>query len=188
MSENADQKFSGDATVNTKKGVFCIDDSAQGVGLYRLETGARIRTFPVAITKTTRPRQIDLAEDCSVIISGSDHGIVYAFDRRTGDTIDQIQIHPGDWVQTVKATEINNVPVVLAARSRDVDSENEVVIWKRNCDQQHRQEGSKRSPHPTSMSMLKMVFQFLMFLATLAFIHQNWGKLYESAVKAVNMA
>jgi hypothetical protein len=179
--------FSGDATVNTKKGVFCVDDSAQGVGLYRLETGARIRTFPVAITKTTRPRQIDLAEDCSVIISGSDHGIVYAFDRRTGETIDQLRVHPDDWVQTVKAAEIHNVPVVLAARSRDVDGVNDVLIWKKNRDEQHRQEVSRRDRHPTGIITLRVILQLLMFLATLAFIHQNLGNLYKSASKVILM-
>ena len=120
-----------------------------------------------------------------MIISGSDHGIVYAFDRRTGETIDQLRVHPDDWVQTVKATEIHNVPVVLAARSRDVDGVNDVIIWQKNRDQRHRQEVSRRNHHLTGMSTLRVILQLLMFLATLAFIHQNLGNLYESASKAI---
>jgi hypothetical protein len=37
------------------------------------------------------------------------------------------------------------------------------------------------------MITLKVILQLLMFLATLAFIHQNSGKLYESASKAITM-
>jgi hypothetical protein len=39
-----------------------------------------------------------------VIISGSDHGVVYVFDQRTGETIDQLRIDHSDWVQTVKVS------------------------------------------------------------------------------------
>jgi hypothetical protein len=36
-----------------------------------------------------------------VIVSGSDHGIVYVFDRRSGERLDELQVDAGDWVQTV---------------------------------------------------------------------------------------
>lgn len=68
--------------------MFCLDDPLQGVALYRLDSGARIRTYAVAAKKTPRPRQVTFAEDCSVILSGSDHGAVYVFDRRSGQQID----------------------------------------------------------------------------------------------------
>jgi hypothetical protein len=92
---------SGDAAVNSRKGVFCIDEPGEGVALHRLDTGARIRTFPIAITRSQRPRQVCFAEDCSVIVSGSDHGVVYIFDRRSGYKLDELRIDPSDWTQTV---------------------------------------------------------------------------------------
>jgi hypothetical protein len=85
--------------------VFCLDDPLQGVGLYRLDSGARIRTYPVAAKKTPRPRQVTFAEDCSVILSGSDHGIVYIFDRRSGHTVDMLKA--GD--NRVQAMTVSNL-------------------------------------------------------------------------------
>ena len=48
-----------------------------------------------------RERQVVFAEDCSRIVIGSDHGIIYAFDRRTGNIADKLDMSEGGWVQTV---------------------------------------------------------------------------------------
>lgn len=94
--------FRGSADYNHRKGVFCVDDPFQGTVLYRADTEARIRTFEVKITKpATRPRQVCFADDCSSVVSGSDHGVVYVFDRRTGQITDMLHVDPSDWVQTV---------------------------------------------------------------------------------------
>lgn len=87
--------------MNIKKGVFCIDDPAQGAALYRLHSGARVKTYPVSVTRSMRERQVVFAEDCSLIVIGSDHGSVYVFDRRSGDVLDKLEISGGNWVQTV---------------------------------------------------------------------------------------
>lgn len=93
--------------VNARKGVFCIDDPCQGVGLFRLDTGTRIRTFPITVTKSQRPRQVSFAEECSVIVSGSDHGVVYLFNRRSGDMLDELNIGTDEWIQTVTVSAVN---------------------------------------------------------------------------------
>lgn len=98
---------SGDAAVNARKGVFCVDDPEQGVALYHLDTGARIRTFPIPVTKSRRARQVSFAEECSVVVSGSDHGVVYLFNRRSGDTLDELRIGNDDWIQTVTVSGFN---------------------------------------------------------------------------------
>lgn len=182
--------------MNVKKGVFCVDNSEEGVALYKLETGARVRTFPVAATKSKRPRQIDLAEDCSVIISGSDHGIVYVFDRRTGETIDQLRIDHSDWVQTVnvstkpvfsmkltqqQAAEIDNVPVIFAAKSRDVDGNNVVFVWKKNNDKHEKRKDERKQS--TFAAILVIIFQVMMLGATVAFVHQNFAGLLQEGVE-----
>ena len=92
---------SGNAQVNSVRGVFCIDDPAQGAALYRLDSGARVRTYPVAVKKGMRPRQVSFAEDCSTIVSGSDHGVVYIFDRRSGEIVDELEMGQDDWMQTI---------------------------------------------------------------------------------------
>lgn len=47
-----------------------------------------------------RPRQVTFAEDCSVILSSSDHGVVYIFDRRSGDVVDELKVG-NDRIQAV---------------------------------------------------------------------------------------
>ncbi|KAJ7242228.1 WD40-repeat-containing domain protein, partial [Mycena rebaudengoi] len=92
----------GDAGVNQRKGVFCIDDPFQGAALYRLDECRRVKTFGITMTKTFgRPRQVCFADDCTAIVSGSDHGIIYVFDRRTGEVIDRLRVDDQDWAQTV---------------------------------------------------------------------------------------
>ncbi|KAK0224273.1 hypothetical protein IW262DRAFT_1459337 [Armillaria fumosa] len=45
----------GNATVNAAKDVFGIDDPSQGVALYRVLDGAKVKTLPVMATKAPRP-------------------------------------------------------------------------------------------------------------------------------------
>ena len=69
--------------------------------MFRLGTGARVRTYPVATTKTSRCHQISFTQDCSQIVTGSDHGIVYVFDGRSGVVIDELKMDCDTWVQTI---------------------------------------------------------------------------------------
>ena len=50
---------------------------------------------------TMRIRSIAFHDGNSAIISGSDHGKVYIFDRRTGAVVDTIDVGIKDWVQSV---------------------------------------------------------------------------------------
>jgi hypothetical protein len=93
--------YRGNADINVRKNVFCIDDPAQGAALFRLQSGARVRTYPVAIKRTMRVRQVSFAEECSAIVIGSDHGTIYIFDRRSGDVIDELKMGTNGWIQTV---------------------------------------------------------------------------------------
>lgn len=92
--------YSGSAVINTKKQVYCLDNVTEGVTLARLDTGARIKTFPVAVKKKHRVRRVAFADDCSTIVSGSDHGTVYAFDRRSGEC-EELWIGSDAWTQTI---------------------------------------------------------------------------------------
>ncbi|KAJ7429427.1 quinon protein alcohol dehydrogenase-like superfamily [Mycena galericulata] len=71
------------------------------------------------------------ADDCSSVVSGSDHGVVYVFDRRTGAVTDTLRVDPNDWVQTVTATHVDGISTIVAARSRDWGGRNGIVIWRK---------------------------------------------------------
>ena len=92
--------------MNVQNNVFCIDNSAQGIVLYRLDSSSLQKTFPVKATTpegTAQPKQVALTE-CRAVISGSDHGVVYIFDWKTGDTINELTIQPGMSFQTVSVS------------------------------------------------------------------------------------
>ncbi|KAK0439267.1 uncharacterized protein EV420DRAFT_1486406 [Desarmillaria tabescens] len=66
----------GHAAVNTAKDVFGIDDPSQGIALYHVVDGAKI------------------------VMSGSDHGIIYVFERRDG-SVSKLTTEDTAWVQTL---------------------------------------------------------------------------------------
>lgn len=68
--------------------------------MYKLSTTDRLKTFDVPFTMR-RLRHVAFHDGHSAIITGSDHGKVYIFDRRTGDVIDTIDVGIKDWVQSV---------------------------------------------------------------------------------------
>ncbi|KAJ6451725.1 WD40-repeat-containing domain protein, partial [Mycena vitilis] len=95
----------GDVVVDVRKGVVCMDEPSSGVNLVRLDDRARVKTFPVAVTKQMRLRQVDLLEECKLIASGSDHGVVYVYDRRSGNIVDELRVDPCEWVQTIAVSD-----------------------------------------------------------------------------------
>ena len=82
-----------------------MDDPSSGTNLYRLDNRKRIKTFPVKVTKRKRVRQVTFSEGTTMLVSGSDHGIVYVFDRRNGEVLDELEVDSGEWVQTVTVSD-----------------------------------------------------------------------------------
>ncbi|KAE9393898.1 hypothetical protein BT96DRAFT_923807 [Gymnopus androsaceus JB14] len=148
------------------KGVFAIDDPAQGVGLYRMDC-TRLRTFPVKVHKTWRPRQICFGEDCKLIISGSDHGVVYVFDRRSGEAVDELTEGRNEWVQTVLATSIEGQSSIVAANSKDTEEGTDIVVWRKRLGRRANMESESRRRY------LSFFMQLVMIAATVGFIIQN---------------
>ncbi|KAJ7700188.1 WD40-repeat-containing domain protein [Mycena olivaceomarginata] len=119
----------GDIALDVRKGVLIMDEPSLGTNLYRLEDHTRVKTFPVAVTKQKRLRQVDFLEECKFIVSGSDHGIVYVFDRRSGEIVDELRVDPREWVQTIAAADCAGVSTIFAARSRDLVGSNKNFVW-----------------------------------------------------------
>ncbi|KAJ7775907.1 hypothetical protein DFH07DRAFT_766851 [Mycena maculata] len=121
-----------DIALDVRKGVLCMDEPSSGTNLYRLEEHKYMcmKTFPVAVTKRQRIRQVDFLDECKFIISGSDHGVVYVFDHRSGEIVDELRVDPHEWVQTVAAADCARVSTIFAAKSRDLGGSNEILVWR----------------------------------------------------------
>ncbi|RDB28137.1 hypothetical protein Hypma_001403 [Hypsizygus marmoreus] len=160
----------GNAAVNARRGVFCIDDPLQGAALYRLDSGARIRTYPVGMEKPPRPRQVTFAEDCSVILSGSDHGVVYVFDRRSGEVLDKLKVGD-DRIQATTATDIDETPFVLTAIAKGKGEASDIIVWQKNTD--NRVQRKVKGHFPETWDSLKIVVSVCLCVASVVLIVHN---------------
>jgi hypothetical protein len=91
--------------MNLKQDVLCMDDPYEGIALCRLTSGDRTTTFLVPATTLMTRHQVRNVifhdEDCSQVVTGSDHGAVYVFERRTKAVIDVLRTGRSEWVQCV---------------------------------------------------------------------------------------
>ena len=80
-------------------------DKEEGIALFKNAQRVRQRTYQIPSMQTERKRRkVALLEDGSGLMSGSDHGLVYIFNRRTG-RIDQLQVGgTGEWVQSMEVS------------------------------------------------------------------------------------
>ena len=89
--------------MNIHEDAIIVDDISQGVALYKLSVTDRVKTFPVPHSER-RSRNVAFHDGGSAIISGSDHGRVYIFNRRTGNINDVIHTGFKDWVQSISVS------------------------------------------------------------------------------------
>ncbi|KAJ7100537.1 WD40-repeat-containing domain protein [Mycena epipterygia] len=124
----------GSADYNQRRGVFCLDDPHQGLALFRATDSARLRSCDVKRTKKEYlPRKTCFADDCNSLVTGSDHGNVYVYDRRSGVSVDVLPADTSDWVQTVTATELKGVSIIFAARSQGTTGNFPIKVWKKKA-------------------------------------------------------
>ncbi|KAJ7807083.1 hypothetical protein B0H14DRAFT_3483586 [Mycena olivaceomarginata] len=133
--------FIGDIALDARKNVLCMDEPSSGVNLYRLEERTLVKTFRVPVKKHKRLRQVALVDECQSIVSGGDNGIVYVFDRRSGDNVAKLRVDAHEWAQTVAGADYAEGPVIFAAKSRDLVGLNEIFVWRRKSQQQFRMGG-----------------------------------------------
>ncbi|KAF7300374.1 hypothetical protein HMN09_00920700 [Mycena chlorophos] len=123
----------GDVAVDVHKKVLCMDDPSTGANLYRLDGKniVHIKTFKVAVTKRKRARQVAFVDEGRKVVCGSDHGIVYMFDRRSGEVVDELKVDVQEWVQTLTVSEHDGTCTIYAAKSRDLDGPNHISVWRK---------------------------------------------------------
>ncbi|KAJ7789975.1 WD40-repeat-containing domain protein [Mycena olivaceomarginata] len=133
----------GDAIVDNRRVTVCIDDIESGPVLYRLDDHQRIKTFSC-------PCHYPGKAATTAIVIGSDHGVVYIFDRRSGEVIDKLLMKGQDWVQSIavrissetsslglqwhQTADCNNIATIFAAKSGDGVGLNDIIMWQKTAD------------------------------------------------------
>ncbi|KAF5366414.1 hypothetical protein D9758_009811 [Tetrapyrgos nigripes] len=120
----------GGAAISVKDDAYILDDTLQGVALYKLSGSERVKTFAVE-TNERRSRNVCFHDGRKAIVTGSDHGDVYVFDRRTGEVNDIIHVGCKDWVQLVMTTEMEGVPMIIVGRSGEKIGRTALQVWER---------------------------------------------------------
>lgn len=100
-SEHLLTRPSGSADVSFRKGQFVLYNMIGGFELYELETRTYLRAFQTEWPIKVIPRRVAFGEDSRVVVAGSDHGIVYVFERRTGKILDKLRHGRNKIVATV---------------------------------------------------------------------------------------
>ncbi|KAJ7027146.1 WD40-repeat-containing domain protein [Mycena alexandri] len=146
---------SADASIDASKSSMCLADPIYGVSVHHLEDDGlrKVKSFKVPATKKrTRVRKVSFANQFREIVSGSDHGLIYVFDRKDGHTVDVLRIDKVEWAQTVTATDCSGTPTILAAKSNCEDSEaNEIYVWRKRAE--------KRGVAVTLLAALAFIYQ-----------------------------
>jgi outer membrane protein assembly factor BamB len=104
---------SGSIAYCSRQNEFVIDNVLDGFDLYRLDTvrAQWLRSFRTSQLTVRMHKQVTFCEDDEVVVGGSDHGKVYAFDRRSGQSLDELPHEDGGMVQTIS---VSRVPRFLA--------------------------------------------------------------------------
>jgi hypothetical protein len=79
-----------------------MDNAIDGFDMFQLDGGVKLlRKFITKTVDVRTPKQVVFCEEGKALVGGSDHGLVYVFDRRSGEGIDEIPHADGGMVQTV---------------------------------------------------------------------------------------
>ncbi|KAJ7660940.1 WD40-repeat-containing domain protein [Mycena polygramma] len=157
--------------VDHRKSIMCIDDPSTGVHLYRLNGNNRelLNSFPVPVKKRRRIRQVALVDSGRVIVSSSDHGIVYVRSRRAGKLLAELRVDPDEYVQSVAASDIAGVPTIFAAKSCDMSGANDIFVYYQTA------KNTRRFAAQVG-AICTSLFWYIVVFAAMAFVYDKAGE------------
>ncbi|KAG9308488.1 quinon protein alcohol dehydrogenase-like superfamily [Chiua virens] len=170
VSEHRCQSAIGSAAVHLKKRLFIIDNTMDGLTLYRLDSGQTIRTFKTDPPSVPVPKQVAFGEEGKVVIGGSDNSCVYVFDRRTGELVETLH-HPGTaLVPTISVCDVDGECIITCATLNVARKKATVDVW--SCGYSTRK-SSASVPWRSIWAYFSTIFVFLSLLIILTHILHN---------------
>ncbi len=118
--------------MDEERSLIVIDNVANGFDIYGLEQSAKgskfkfVRTLEVGKPSKTYAKSVVFANGSQAVIAGSDHGIVYIFDRQSGRVLKKIHPFEKRGVETISVSQWPLVPTflnILLIPSRQVHDE-----------------------------------------------------------------
>jgi hypothetical protein len=87
--------------MHSARNQLVVDSVVNGVNLHQLDNGQWRRNYPTGTPIRKLPKQVAFGEDAKVVVGGSDHGVVYVFDKRTGSPLHILRHQDRGLVQTI---------------------------------------------------------------------------------------
>ena len=96
---------SGYAFIDQTQRFLVIDNISSGFDVWSLSSETHLKSLVTGEPTRFLPRHVAFAESANVVVGGSDHGVVYVFDRKSGAPIDVLDhVRPG-LVQTIAVSD-----------------------------------------------------------------------------------
>ncbi len=94
---------SGNAAMDTERGLIVVDNIATGFDLYKVVKGDKkfVRTLEVGKPSKTYAKSVVFGNGSRAVITGSDHGKVYIFDRASGSLLKKMTHSKNGGVETI---------------------------------------------------------------------------------------
>ncbi|KAJ7197090.1 WD40-repeat-containing domain protein [Mycena haematopus] len=156
--------YIGSAVVDWREGVLCLNDPYVGPALFRHADQTKARSFEVPRELPGDPLSSDVCfgEKGSTIVTGSDHGTVYVFDIRSGDTVQKLETGRSKRIKAVATAEIGGSAVIIAAHTYSDEGFQEIMVWKR------------ARATVIGLNEVGMLLKALVLVGFVAFMYQNF--------------
>jgi len=97
---------SGNTTVDIEHRLCVIDNVNNGFDIYKIDSRNFVRTLITRDPIKTYPKGVAFANHSQAIVGGSDHGLVYIFERKSGRVITTLRHGKAEGVQTVTVSDL----------------------------------------------------------------------------------
>ncbi|KAK1219595.1 hypothetical protein PQX77_017691 [Marasmius sp. AFHP31] len=111
---------------------YLVENIFDGSTLHRLSDHALLKAYNVPRRRQiAAPKQVVFGEDHQIVVNGSDHGVLYVFDLRTGAVLQKLDTETGNWVQALTTVQVNGVPFIIAGEARAGEGGSDIFIFKK---------------------------------------------------------
>ncbi|EPQ50208.1 WD40 repeat-like protein [Gloeophyllum trabeum ATCC 11539] len=129
LSRETTNIMMGRVAVSSKRRQYVLDNGMDGFDVRDLENNAHVVRLPTDRVKVSRPKQVAFANDDTLVVGGSDHGVIYVFDRTTGIVLDKYTHSKGGLVQTIATHDIGD-DIIIAGATSGEGSDPYISLWR----------------------------------------------------------
>ncbi|KAF8953888.1 hypothetical protein BDZ97DRAFT_1929269, partial [Flammula alnicola] len=119
----------GNASVDIDRKICVVDNVFNGFDVYKMDSGNFVKTLITKEAEKTYPKGVAFADKSHLIVGGSDHGVAYIFERKTGKVLKRLKHAKKGGVETIGVrSSFNILPPFNNSVWQVQDTEDGVVL------------------------------------------------------------